>query len=211
MKLVIFGASGGTGGYAVEQALAAGHEVTAVARTPSAVVVDHERLDVRRGDVLAPTSLEPLIAGKDAVLSALGVGMSRKPTTLYSAGTKSIITAMNSAEVQRFVGVSAGGFVDDPNDTLPLRLVVKPVLKRVLKHPYADMALMENELRRSNLDWTIIRPARLTDGYHTGRYRTVAGGNVAGGWTISRADVADFMVTHLDNPAFLREAVGIAY
>lgn len=211
MKLVVFGASGGTGGHVVEQALASGHGVTAVARDPSAIELDHEQLDVRRGDVLDPASLEPLVTGKDAVLSALGVGMSRKPTNLYSAGTRSIIGAMKTTGVQRLVAMSAGGFVDDPNDTLPLRLVIKPILKKVLKHPYADMALMENELRRSNLDWTIIRPARLTDGSHTGRYRTAAGGNVPGGWTLSRADIADFMVTHLDNPAFYNEAVGIAY
>lgn len=211
MNVVVFGATGGTGQHATLQALARGHKVRAVARTPSAVKVEHENLTVLRGDVMDAASLEAVLSGQEAVLSALGVGNSLQPTTLYSAGTRNILEVMGSTGVRRFMGVSAGGFVADPNDTFFLKFAVKPLLKRVLKNPYADMKQMEMEVSSSDLDWTLVRPARLTSGPQTGRYRTVLNGNVPGGWTISRADVADYMVTHLNEPQVFGVAVGIAY
>lgn len=211
MNIIVFGATGGTGQHAIELALALGHQVTAVARTPSSVKVTHDNLTVLRGDVMDAASLESALSGQEAVLSALGVGSSLKPTTLYSAGTHHILQAMEANGVRRFIGVSAGGFADDPNDTFPLKYLVKPLLKRILKNPYADMKQMEAEVRRSDLDWTIVRPARLTDGPHTKRYRTTLNGNVPGGWTISRADLADCMVTHLMDPRVFGATVGIAY
>jgi putative NADH-flavin reductase len=212
MRLVVFGATGGTGRNVVEQALEAGHEVSAVARKPHALTIFHERLEVVRGDVMDLDSIRQAVVGKDAVISVLGVPYSHELITVYSAGVRNILRAMESAGVGRFVGVSAGGFVDDPkNDTLVIRYIVKPILKGILRHSYADMALMEEEVKRSGRKWTIVRPARLTDGSHTGRYRTAIDGSVPGGWSISRADVADFIVTHLDDPTVFGAAVGIAY
>lgn len=116
MNLVVFGATGDTGRKLVEQALGAGHEVTAIARKPQASMSSHERLDVLRGDVMDLDSVQSAMGGKDAAVSALGVGYSRKPTTVYSMGVCNILQAMKSTGVERFVGISAGGFVADPND-----------------------------------------------------------------------------------------------
>lgn len=211
INIAVFGATGGTGRQIVKQALAAGHQVTAVVRTPSAFEMRHEHLEVQRGDVMNPTSLASSLSNQGAVLSALGVGSSLQPTTLYSTGTRHVLQTMKAVGVRRFIGVSAGGFVTDPNDSFLLKRVVKPILKRILKNPYDDMKRMEADVERSDLDWTIIRPARLNDGPHTGQYRIALNGNVPGGWTISRADVADFMVKHLSDRELIGTAVGIAY
>lgn len=210
MRVVVFGATGGTGQSVIQQALLAGHEVTAVARRPEAFRLDHERLRVARGDVTHPASIEAVVVGADAVVSALGVGRSRSPTMLYSAGIASVIAAMRVVGVRRLLAVSAAGFAVDANDTLALRLVVKPLLKRVLRHPYADMGRMEEAIVRSDLDWTLIRPARLTDRPGSGRYRTAVGANVRGGWSLPRADLASFIVTHLDDPTTSRMTVAVA-
>jgi len=149
MKLVVFGATGGTGRNVVKQALEADHEVSAFALKPPALTISHEKLDGPRGDVMDPDSIRSAMVGKDTAISALGVGFSREPTAVYSAGVSNILRAMESAGVGRFVGVSAGGFVDDPNDTLLLRYIVKPILKGILRHSYADMALMEEVKREA--------------------------------------------------------------
>ncbi len=211
MNLAIFGATGGIGQQLVEQALAAGHTVTAIVRTPAKVAVQHPNLRVMQGDVLAEGTLEPAFAGQEAVLLALGVGKSREPTTLYSAGARNILQAMKAQGVPRLIAVSASGFIDDPNDSFLLKYLFKPLFQRMLKHPYDDLKRMEAEVKVSNLDWTLVRPARLTDAAHTGTYRTALNRNVAGGSAISRADVADFIVKHLDDTNVIGAAVGIAY
>lgn len=211
MNVVVFGGTGGTGQYTIELALELGHQVTAVVRRPEALQVQHIQLKVLQGDVTEGASLAAALAGKHAVMSALGVGNSLKPTTLYSRGSRNIIEAMKKAGLRRFIGVTAGGYFDHANDRLMLKYLVKPMLKRVLKNPYADMRRMEALVQQCDLDWTIVRPARLTDGPHTGEYRTVVEGNVPGGSTISRKDLADFMVKQLDNASTFGKAVGIAY
>lgn len=88
----------------------------------------------------------------------------QRPTTLYSGGERNITRVMQAAGITRLVGVAVGGFVADPDDGLLLTAVVKPLIGRILKHPYADMMRVEAETRQSPLEWTVVRPARLTDG-----------------------------------------------
>ncbi len=108
MKLVVFGATGGIGAEVVAQALAAGHEVTAVARRPEAVTIRRARLDVVYGDVLEAATIRDLISGQDVVVSAVGA-RNRAPTTVYSAGVANIMTAMRAAQVRRIFCISASG------------------------------------------------------------------------------------------------------
>lgn len=213
MNLVVFGGTGGTGKQIIMQALGSGHRITAIVRRPEAVELRHEQLTLHQGDVLDPASFAPILSGHEVVLSVLGTGTSRHPTTLYSEGTRNIVQAMETAGVQRFVGVTASGFVADPKDGLLLAFVIKPLVSRILKHPYADMKRMEAALQGSALEWTVLRPARLTNGPQRGHYRTVVGGtgNVPGGMKISRADVADLMLKQLETSKTVRKAVGIAY
>ena len=212
--LLVIGATRGTGRQVMQQALAAGHSVVALTRDPARIDVPHDvpdqRLSVVRGDVLDPASLAPAMVGQDAVISSFGV-TSRRPTTLYSDGMRNIIQAMRATGARRLVAVSAWPLSGDDGDTLPSRLLLKPLLWALLRPVYADMATMEDEIRQSGLDWTIVRPPRLTDKPPTGRYRTAFNRSVRRGYTISRADLADAIVKLLDDPRAIHAAVGIGY
>lgn len=211
MNLIIWGATGGTGQQLMEQALSRGHRVTAVARKPEAITLTSPNLQVVRGDVMAYDTVAPLLKGHDAVLSALGVRTSRKPTTLYSVGTRNLLEAMVEQKVERFMTVAAGAYLRDPADPLLIRWIIKPILNHVLAEAYTDMQRMEALIQSSNRNWTVIRPARLTDGPRTGRYRAVPDRSVPNGWQIARADVADYMLTHLEDSATLHRFISLAY
>ena len=209
MKLVVLGASGGTGRLVVEQALEYGHEVTAIARNPEAVDIRHERLEVIQGDVLLPSSIKKPMVGKDAVLSALGVS-NRNPTTVYSEGTAHVVEAMQEAGISRLVCLSSAG-LEIPSDTpLLQRLVIRLVIQRLYKFAYEDMARMEQKIRGSGIDWTVIRPPRLTSGSRTGIYRTAINEPLPRAQGISRADLADYMLKSLQYSRSYRSIVEIS-
>ena len=212
MKLVVFGATGGTGKCIVEQALASGDEVTAVARDPGRMPVRHERLRVIRADVFRSGDIEPSMVGADAVVSALGPSTYRAETTVCSMATESILDAMRTSGVRRFACISAApvGPVGK-GDTAMYRFVARPVLRAVFKELYDDLAVMEGEVRQSGTEWTIFRPPRLTDGPRTGGYRTVPDQSVPGGYSISRADLADAILGSLEDPASIGTTLGLGY
>ncbi len=211
MHLSIFGGTGGTGEHLIRGALAAGHTVTVAARDPSRIRTTHERLRTVRADVLDPPSLEAAVGGIDAVVSALGAPGGREPTTVYSTGVANILEAMRLAGVRRFIGVSALPLTPRAEVPVPERLFVYPILYRFFGESYADMARMEQVLRRSDVNWTVVRPPRLTDGPVTGRYRTAVNRHLQRGRTISRADLAAAMLGLLDDPRAARATVGVAY
>jgi putative NADH-flavin reductase len=168
-------------------------------------------LTVLRGDVLEPRSVERAVKGADAVLSAIGP-RSRKAGPVCAPGVAAMVAAMTKEGVRRFVGISAAPVQPyDPADRLLYRLTAKKLLRWVLREGYADMARMEDELRRSTLDWTVVRPPYLSDKPARGHYRTALGRNIPGGYVISRADLAAEMLRCLDDPATIRTTVGIAY
>lgn len=210
-KLVVFGATGGTGRELVAQALAAGHAVTAVARRPEAIAINDPRLTVRRAEVLDAASVASAIAGHDVVLSALGSTSPRQPTTLCRDAVGHMLTAMERCGVRRIVCVSALALGDAALLPWPMRLFVRHVLKPLLRHPFADLLAMEERLRQSPLEWTIVRPPRLTQGRRTGRVRFAVDAPLPGAATISRADLADYMLAHIDDPALVRALVEVAY
>ncbi len=209
-NIVVIGATRHTGRYAMQQALDAGYAVTALARDRTRVDLTHERLTVVQGDVLDPATLAPAMASAEAVISTIGV-TNRAPTTLYSEGMRNIITAMRDTGVRRLVAVTASPLSIDDGDTLLTRLLIKPLLLALLKPVYADMAMMEEEIRQSGLDWTILRPPRLTDKPATGRYRLAFNRSVRRGNVISRADLAGAILTLLNDPRALHAAIGIGY
>lgn len=209
MNVVIFGATGATGSCLVKQALDLGHFVTAVARNPEKIELTHDHLKVVQADVTYPASVKFAVTGGEAVLSAIGVAPSVKPITLYSEGVKYIIEAMKIYKVRRFIGISAAGlfFDTDKNITLYERLFKPLILGRI----YEDMRRMETIIMQSGLDWTIVRPAQLTDGPLTGDYRVKVAHSLNKGIEISRADVAHFMLKQLERDKFVRQPVAIAY
>ncbi|MCW2863967.1 MAG: hypothetical protein JWP48_5675 [Actinoallomurus sp.] len=212
MRLTIFGATGGTGTRLVRRALEEGHEVTAVVRNPARLDVPaHERLRVITAQVTDPADVGPAVDGADAVLSALG---HRGPgsATVCADGGRAIAAAMGKAGVRRLLVVSAAGLVTDAGDGLVTRYVVKPlILERLLKGAFADMRLCEEEVRASDLDWTIVRPPRLTDKEPTGRYRTATDLNLRGGRTISRGDLAGCLLGLVTDESSVRHHVSVAY
>jgi putative NADH-flavin reductase len=207
MKVTVFGATGGTGKHVVEQALAAGHEVTAVARNVSEVT-PQDGLTVLRGDVVDFASVEQAVAGSDAVVSVLGVADRRKPTKLFSEGVSNMVRAMKASGTKRIIALSADGVEPNPAVNIGQRLVIALVVARILKHLYGDMLEMERVLADSETDWTVIRPPRLSDKEHTGTYELSTGepGPSSG---ISRADLADYMVTHLADEESYQKLVWI--
>lgn len=220
MKLTIFAATGGVGRHLLDQALAAGYDVTAVVRNPRALPAG-VRVVTADLAVASPADLEPAVAGADAALSGLGP-RSRADAGIASRGTLAIVGAMRATGVQRVVVVSAApvGTVaspgrphpphHDPGDGPVTRYVAMPLVKAVFRPVYDDLALMEDALRDSGLDWTVVRPPRLTDRPATGTYRTALGRNLRGGLLVSRADVAHCMLAALDRPETVGQAVGVA-
>jgi putative NADH-flavin reductase len=220
MKLTIFAATGGIGRQLLEQAIAAGHDVTAVVRNPRKLPAEVPSVaaDLATAD---PATLESAVKGADAVLSGLGP-RSQSEAGVAAQGTRAIVTAMRAAEVRRVVVVSAApvGTVPspsrpnppryDPGDGLFMRTLLGPLIKAALRKHYADLAVMEDVLRDSGLDWTIVRPPRLTDKPVTGTYRIAHGRNVRGGVTISRADVAHLMLRAVTEPETIKQVVALA-
>ncbi|MDX3376868.1 NAD(P)H-binding protein [Streptomyces sp. ME02-6991-2A] len=211
MRLTVFGATGGVGQEIVGQALAAGHEVTVVVRDPARLP---EAFDARalHGAVPLddPAAVRTAVAGRDAVLSGLG-SRSRKADGVAERLTGRIVEAMEAEGVRRLVVVSAVPVGPVPAGEPLVDRLARRAIGAVLADLYADLARMEAALERSATDWTSVRPPKLTDGPRTGVYRTVVGGAPRSSRSISRADVAHAMLGLIDDPAAVRQGVGIAY
>ena len=220
MKLTIFAATGGIGRQLLEQAVAAGHDVTAVVRNPKNLsrAVPFVTADLAAPD---PAALQSAVAGADAVLSGLGA-RSKSEAGVAAQGTRAIVAAMQATGVRRVVVVSAApiGTVAspgrpkppkyDPGDGFFMRHLFSPYAKASQRGRYADLALMEDVLRDSDLDWTIVRPPGLTDKPLTGTYRTAYGRNLRRGFYVSRADVAQLMLGVLEQPEAIKQVIGVA-
>lgn len=211
MNVTVFGSTGRTGRELVRAALDAGHTVTAAARDPSRIRVPHERLRAVRADVLDPPTLDAAVQGADAVVSALGEPDGRAPTVVYSTGVANILAAMHRAGIRRFVGVSALPVTPRAEVGFLEGRLVYPILYRLFGEGYADMARMEQVLHGSDVDWTIVRPPRLTDRPATGRYRKAVNQHIRRARSISRADLAGAMLDVLDDPHTVRATVGVSY
>jgi len=217
MNIVIFGATGATGRCLVEQALSQGYTVTAFARNPLALTSRHEHLSMVKGDVFHPASVEEAVANQEAVLCAIGghdrlrVALSRHPRQLglCTVGTRNILDAMKKYNVSRFICLSAWG-VGESKNRLPFvfKHIILPLL---MKEEYEDKEAQEQLIRQSNLDWTIVRPVRLTNGPRTGRYRMNAMLEFSSQSSISRADVADCMLKQLTDSTFRQQCLEVSY
>lgn len=197
MRLFILGGTGGTGKQIVSQGLAAGHEVTVLARDRAKGGPDHPRLRVIVGDLQDGVALAGAMRGQEAVISALGRGDSFKSQHLIERAVPGIIAAMQAAGVTRLVFTSAIGVGDSIRDAplLP-RLFARTLLRGI----YADKIAGDNLIRRSALDWTIVQPVQLTDGPLTGTYRSGERLALGGLPSISRADTAHFLLATVTDP-----------
>jgi putative NADH-flavin reductase len=221
MHLTIVAATGGIGRELLRQALAAGHDVTAVVRDPSKIT---EPIRVIRADLAQadPAAMQTAVKGADAILSGLGARSNSEAGVAWR-GTRSIVEAADAMDVRRLVVVSAapiGTFPSpaqphppkhDPGDGFFMRQLGARFARTAFRTHYADLARMEDVVRGSDLEWTIARPPKLSDKPLTGHYRTALGRNIRGGYSISRADVAHQMLHCLDQPETIRQVVGMAY
>jgi len=195
MRIVVFGATGGTGSQVVRQALAAGHEVTAVIRRSGALAAQ-QRLQVVVGALDEMDVVENAVRGQDVVISALGTDR-KGPTTVCTDAIGVILKAMRTQHVGRLLVVSAYGAAETHDRSLYSRL-----LWAMKGDSMRDKETMEALVRDSGVDWTIVRPPALTNGPPTGAYRTGTDLRIGLRSRISRADLADFLLRETAAPAF---------
>jgi putative NADH-flavin reductase len=204
MKLAVFGATGRTGKPLVEQALKAGHEVVALARTPAKLAIRSPKLTIVQGDVMNQMDVDKVVQGSDAVISVIGQTKGA-PRNLQTVGITHIIAAMNKYGVKRLVSLTGAG-VDDPHDRPKLaNHLIKTALKLMAGHVLKDAVNHAEAIQKSNLDWVIVRGPMLNEGPYTGKYR-VGWVGVNTGSRISRADLADFLLKQTTDTTYLRQA-----
>jgi putative NADH-flavin reductase len=210
MRITVFGANGATGRLLTAQALAAGHEVAAVTRQPAAFPITHERLTVAQADVHDPRAVSRAVGGSDAVLSALGVPFTRRPISVYSTGTGNIAAAMSRHGVKRLAVVSSSATQphQHPGGGFLLNHVLQPLITATIgKTTYRDMRRMEELLRGSDLDWTVMRPSGLFDAPGVTQYELHE--DQAPGIFTSRADLAASLLEQAASTRFIRKTVAV--
>ncbi len=210
MKLIVFGATGGVGRLLVKGALERGHQVTAFVRDPQALMPE-DRLRIVAGDLFDPQQVGDAMDGQRAVFSALGA-RTRKPEPLLSRAIPLILNAMHFHIVERIVALGAAGSLHPAGRyQAPIWNMLYGALRATaLRHMAADHRAQERLLAASDLDYTIVRPPRLTDGQPTGTYRVLPDALPSSSRHISRADVAQFMLDQLTDPRFHRRGAYLA-
>ena len=210
LRLLIIGATGGTGRELVQQALAQGHQVTAFVRDPARLKIEHANLRLAKGDVLDYATVEAAMRGQDAVLSALGHRRFFYPNRIQSEGMRNILKAMQPCDVPRLICETALGIGSSVGRLgLPHTFFIMPL---ILGFYMWDKLRQEELIMASDRDWVIVRPGVLTSGQGRGVYRH---GPKVGSYLwpvrISRADVADFMLKQLKDDAYLGTAPGVGW
>ena len=208
-RVLIVGATGGTGRELVGQALERGHLVTALVRNPSSLAVAHPRLRIVRGNVLDPAIVSAAVREQDAVVSALGHKQFFRPTRILSNGTRNILRAMEEHHVRRFVCETSLGIGDSAGRMgLSYTFFVVPV---ILPFYFWDKARQERAIAESRVEWIVVRPGVLTNAAKRGRYRIGIVGSFLRTVRISRADVADFMLNQMTDSTYLGTAAGVCW
>lgn len=204
MKLVVLGATGGTGLEIIRQAIGRGHSVTALVRSPERLngFASSGRIGVIQGDLLNVSELKRVIEGQDAVLSAFG--SHEDDVGVWRRFAVALTDAMAQTGVRRVAVLSVAFLFKDS-------IIPPAFLAGRLFFPKTVMGAsqMEEVFVESGLDWTIVRPPRLTDKPYTGRYRVKEDHLPPLGFTISRADVADFIIKAVENRSSIPKIVGV--
>jgi putative NADH-flavin reductase len=212
MKVLIFGATGGTGKLVVQQALQKGCHITAFIRNPAKMDIKDPKLKIVPGDVLDQSAVNSAMPGHDAVICCLGAPAT-KAGQLRSAGTKNILAAMQKNGVQKFICQTSLGYGDSKiilhHTPFFFREIIVPYL---LKTTFAEHELQEAFIKESNVNWTIIRPGTLTNGRLTGKYRyNFDYADTSTTVKIARADVADLLLRQLQTDEYSKKILGVSY
>lgn len=207
MRILVLGASRGIGAEVVTQALEAGHEVVALARS-AADMPERPGLERVTGDATDAAAIGAALPGVDAVILAIGLGTDPRrflaPTTLFSDAARAVLAAMPAAGVTRLIVVTGFGAGESK---AAMSLIERTGHRAILGRAYADKDVQEEMVQASDLDWTIVRPGILTKGAHTGKYRVLADPAEWRNGMISRADVADYLVKAAESGLHSRRSV----
>ena len=208
LRVLVIGATGGTGRELVQQALAQGHQVTAFVRDAAKLQIEHANLRVAKGDVLDYATVEAAMRGQDVVLSALGHKRFMYPNRIQSDGMRNILRAMKSCDVPRLICETALGIGNSVGRLgLPHTFLFLPL---ILQFYMWDKLRQEELIMASDRDWVIARPGVLTNGPARGSYRHgVDVGSYLWPVLIARADVAAFMLQQVRDDAYLGLAPGL--
>ncbi|MFJ8002125.1 NAD(P)-dependent oxidoreductase [Streptomyces sp. NPDC096310] len=210
MNLAVLGASGGVGRQIVLHALADGHRVKAGVRDPARLDLTDAHLTVLRADALDAGSVGDVVEGVDTVLSGVGPAARHDPLRPASTSARALVAAMSAAGVRRLVVVSAAPLNrTGVAQTWLAHRVITPMMWVILREVYTDLELMERTLADSDLDWTSVRPPRLTNGAGRGIYRHAIDAGPPGN-RIARADVARAMLDFMAAPETVRHVVGVS-
>jgi putative NADH-flavin reductase len=205
MKLLIVGATGGTGLCLVDQALAAGHQVTAFVREPAKLRTTHANLSVVKGDVLDAASMAGAVKDQEAVLCALGTRDRSKTNVTVSQGTKNLLAAMKAHGVKRLIVETALGVGDSKAHAgFLVNSILVPLF---LKASNLEKERQEAMVKESGLEWTIVRPGGLTDKPLSGKVRGADDRSVSR--MVSRADVASFMLQQVGSATWVGKGVAV--
>lgn len=208
-RILVVGATGGTGREVVLQALAAGHDVTALSRTATRLSIEHPKLRVIDGALPQDAALlSNAMAGQDVVISALGRGQSLASHHLIEQSVPAVLTAMRAHGVRRLIFTSAIGVGDAVRD---IPFLPAMFARTLLRGIYADKIIGERMVRESGIDWTIAQPAGLTNGTRTERYQAAERLPLSGLPKISRADVAHFLLAQIEDRSNVGKTLVLAY
>jgi nucleoside-diphosphate-sugar epimerase len=211
MQITVFGATGGIGRHVVDQALADGHDVVAYVRTPEKLDRHTPRLRVVVGELSDSAAIQQAVQGSQAVISALGPSLKRGATgTPVTDGTNDILKAMQATGVDRFIGLATPS-VPDPRDQPTLKGRALPVLARLL-YPNAltELRGMTQAVTESGLNWTLARITNPTDKPATGRVRAGFLGRDDVGSSMTRADIARFLLDQVTDDTYRQAAPAIS-
>ena len=207
MKVIVLGASKGMGRSVVHAALEAGFEVTAFSRNPE-TLEKHRHLRLVAGDVCDYDDVAVALPGHGAVIYTVGLGTYIKPQEVRTKGMENVRRAMEQANVERLICLSALGVGDSAIGAGRVyNWLIKPLFTRNI---VADQEGMERIVKGSTLDWTLVRPPRLVDKRKPKAVR-VSSEPTFSGTSISRADVADFILGQLSSKEYLKKAVSLAW
>jgi uncharacterized protein YbjT (DUF2867 family) len=210
LRLLIIGATGGTGRELVRQALEAGHTVTAFVRTPAKLAIEHPNLRVVQGNVLDYASVENAMRGQNSAVCALGHKRWFYPNRILSHGTNNVLGAMKACNVPRLVCESSLGLGSSVGRLgLLYTFFIVPV---ILPFVFWDKLRQEKLIEESDVEWVIVRPAALNNQPARGKYRHGPNiGNFVVTNRIARADVADFMLRQVTDDDYLATAVAVCW
>src|SRR5271169_2437901 len=209
-RVLIIGASKGIGLETTRQALEAGHQVRALARSAAGFGLSDPKLEKVRGDALISKDIDAALSGIDVVIQTLGVSVGDlfRPVSLFSDATRVLVSAMEGQKVKRLICVTGFGAGDSYASISFLQLVP---FRLFFGRAYDDKSLQERLIKNSPLDWTIVRPGVLTSGRRTGQYKILDKPSQWRNGMISRSDVAEFLVRQIEDRTYVHKAAVIVY